>query len=79
MFADLKKTVLRSKLSRHRNEYGYICPDDVYLKGMQRTYLAEMAEGERSIFAGKAAYDKCRPGSDAATHLILGSLIGELI
>jgi hypothetical protein len=55
----------------------YICPDDVCLKNQTRTYLEDVANSDGSIAARKAAYDKWRPGSNAATHLILANLIRE--
>lgn len=58
-------------------QYAYIDPDDVCLKKMTRTYLKMVSEGDQSIEARKQAYNEWRPGSNAATHLILGNLIRE--
>lgn len=55
----------------------YICPDDVCLKSQTRTYKAEIANSDNSKETRQAAYNKWRPGSNAATHLILGNLIKE--
>lgn len=72
------------KLQQHRaanktdhRVYAYICPDDVCLKNQKETYLAEIESGDQSPKARKAAYDRWRPGSNAATHLILANLIRE--
>jgi len=55
----------------------YICPDDVCLKNMPRTYKQEVENSDGSKESRLAAYNKWRPGSNAATHLILGNLIRE--
>lgn len=55
--------------------YAYIDPDDVCLKSQTRTYLAEIQSGDNTLTARTQAYTKWRPGSNAATHLILGNLI----
>jgi predicted ABC-type ATPase len=57
--------------------FAYICPDDVCLKNQNRTYLADIARGDASNEVRQNAYNKWRPGSNAATHLILGNLIRE--
>lgn len=62
--------------SKGRN-YAYICPDDVCLRNQTSTYLADIANSEESMTAKQNAYNKWRPGSNAATHLILGNLIRE--
>lgn len=75
------KTVkLRQDLEAHASEgrnYAYICPDDVCLKSQTRTYIADIASSDQSIAFRQNAYNKWRPGSNAATHLILGNLIRE--
>lgn len=53
--------------------YAYICPDDVCLKNQTRTYKKDLENGE----SWQDAYNKWRPGSNAATHLILANLIRE--
>jgi hypothetical protein len=58
-------------------EYAYICPDDVAAKNLTRTYVAEIESGDQSKEARLAAYNKWRPASNAAAHLILGNLIRE--
>jgi hypothetical protein len=56
----------------------YIDPDDVCLKdGMKETYLADIAKGDQSKEVRFAAYNKWRPGSNAACQLILGNLIRD--
>lgn len=57
--------------------YAYICPDDVCLQNQTRTYKTELEKDESSKEARQNAYNKWRPGSNAATHLILGNLIRE--
>lgn len=57
--------------------YAYICPDDVCLKSQTRTYIAEVEKGDGSPSERQMAYNKWRPGSNAATHLILANLIRE--
>lgn len=59
------------------NTYAYIDPDDVCLKSQTRTYLAEIASGENTLKARTNAYNKWRPASNAANHLILANLIRE--
>lgn len=60
------KTVkLRQDLEAHRGRFAYVCPDDVCLQNMRRTYGTE------------ASYTKWRPGSNGAAHLIVGNLIRE--
>ena len=70
------KQDLAENAQKGRN-YAYICPDDVCLKNQERTYLADIANSDDSKEARYAAYNKWRPGSNAATHLILGNLIRE--
>lgn len=84
------KTVkLRQELEaamRDGRNYAYICPDDVCLQGQTRTYKSEIDNGDKEAKsktdeelkdARQTAYNKWRPGSNAATHLILGNLIRE--
>lgn len=75
-----KTTKMRQDLERKAADgksYAYICPDDVCLKNQTRTYLAEIQSGNGSKEARQNAYNKWRPGSNAATHLILANLIRE--
>ena len=55
----------------------YIDPDDVCLKSQEITYLADITEGNGSQASRKEAYDKWRPASNAATHIVLGNLIRD--
>ena len=75
------KTIkLKQDLEANAHEgknYAYVCPDDVCLKNQTRTYVADIASGNESMAARQNAYNKWRPGSNAATHLILGNLIRE--
>ena len=68
------KTIkMKQELESYRQagkNYAYICPDDVCLKQMNTTFLA----GNET---GLEAYNKWRPGSNAAAHLILANLIRE--
>ncbi len=75
-----KTTKLRQDLegnSLKEKNYAYICPDDVCLQSQTKTYKAEIENGDKSMSARQSAYNKWRPGSIAATHLILGNLIRE--
>jgi predicted ABC-type ATPase len=75
-----KTTVLKRHLQIQAllgRNYAYICPDDVCLKSQRRTYVADIAGSNQSMEAKKSAYNKWRPGSNAATHLILAHLIRE--
>ena len=67
---------LAENASRGRN-FAYVCPDDVCLQNQARTYKADVESGDGSKEARQAAYNKWRPGSNAATHIILGNLIRE--
>lgn len=67
---------LEENASRGKN-YAYICPDDVCLKNQVRTYVADIESSDQSMISRQKAYNKWRPGSNAATHLILGNLIRE--
>ena len=75
------KTIkLRQDLEKNTavdKNYAYICPDDVCLQNQVKTYKAEIENGNGSKEARLAAYNKWRPGSNAATHLILANLIRE--
>jgi hypothetical protein len=75
------KTVkLRQDLEANRlrgKNYAYVCPDDVCLKNQIRTHKADIDNSDGSPEAHQAAYNKWRPGSNAAAHLILGNLIRE--
>lgn len=75
------KTVkLRQDLEANASEgktYAYVCPDDVCLKNQTRTYVADIENSDDSKAARQNAYNKWRPGSNAATHLILANLIRE--
>lgn len=75
-----KTTKLRQYLADQALEgkkYAYVCPDDVCLKNQTKTYLADIENGDQSAVARQNAYQKWRPGSNAATHAILGNLIRE--
>ena len=85
--------MMRQVLQREGAEGAYICPDDVCLKSMSLTYGVELAgrleDLSKTTFASaeeaqiaeknlrQELYNKWRPGSNAATHVILGNLIRE--
>lgn len=71
LLQDRKDKALKGK------NYAYICPDDVCLKNQTTTYVLDVENSDKSITSRTAAYNKWRPGSNAATHLILGNLIRE--
>ena len=68
-----KTTLMEHDLRAHENA-SYIDPDAVCLKKMKNTYLVDI-EHDRSHKARRDAYNKWRPGSNAACHLILANLI----
>lgn len=73
-----KTTLLRQDLEKQPaagKHFAYICPDDVCLKEQRHTYRADLDND--TLDARTAAYNKWRPGSNAATHAILGNLIRE--
>lgn len=73
-----KTTLLKKELAGRK--YAYVCPDDVCLTGQLRTYQADKAQFQKTEKPEDAAlksYNKWRPGSNAATHLILGNLIQQ--
>lgn len=75
-----KTTVLRQDLEKNKSQgilYPYICPDDICLKNQTRTYQKDIQDCDQSFASRQNAYNKWRPGSNAATHLILGNLIRE--
>jgi len=75
-----KTTKLRQDLKEALGEgkkYAYICPDDVCLRKQKRTYKKEIDDSDTSILSRQNAYNKWRPGSNAASHLILANLIRE--
>ncbi|NGX31338.1 MAG: hypothetical protein K940chlam8_00704 [Chlamydiae bacterium] len=73
-----KTTLLWQKLQEETQagyNYAHVSPDEVCLKGQKRTYVADIEAGDRSKEAREQAYTKWRPGSNAATHLLLANLI----
>lgn len=77
-----KTEKLRQDLKTNQSEgmnYAYICPDDICLNSQIRTYIADIKSSDESTAARQKTYNKWRPGSNAATHLILGNLIREKI
>lgn len=75
-----KTVLLNQKLQKAAEagfKYPYVCPDDVCLKRQTRTYVADIEAGDGSPESRKMSYDKWRPGSNVATHLLLANLIRE--
>lgn len=68
---------LLQDLDKLNKNFAYICPDDVCLKNQISTYIADIENSDGAPQVRQAAYNKWRPGSNAATHLILGNLIRE--
>lgn len=74
----------RDRTIKEGKTIAYICPDDVCLKTMKRTYLADI-EGKLNNSASDEekkqilveGYNKWRPGSNGAAHLILAHLIRQ--
>lgn len=71
MRQDIAKNVLQNK------KYAYIDPDDVFLKNYATAYQNEIEHGDRTLIARQHAYNKWRPGSNAAVQLILANLIRQ--
>ncbi|MFY7842506.1 MAG: zeta toxin family protein [Rhabdochlamydiaceae bacterium] len=65
---------LQAKLG---SSYAYICPDDVCLKKQTRTYLKDLSSDNHSLSVRQEAYNKWRPASNAANHLLLANLIRQ--
>ena len=75
-----KTVLMRQELAKAHESgrnFAYLCPDDVCLQNQTRSFQADLLKGDGSREARLAAYNKWRPGSNAATHLILGNLIRE--
>jgi hypothetical protein len=75
------KTVkIREELAAYAAQgkyFAYVCPDDVCLQGQSKTYKSDLDKSGNTPDACLKAYNKWRPGSNAATHLILGNLVRE--
>ena len=75
-----KTTQLRQDLAekeRNGQVFAYVCPDDVCLKNLVRTFQCDIENSDGSLEAHQRAYQTWRPGSNAAAHLILGNLIRQ--
>jgi Zeta toxin len=76
-----KTTLLQQEIDKNHLQnlnYAYICPDDVCLKNQSKTFQADLKTSPTQSRASKQnAYNKWRPASNAASHLILGNLIRE--
>ncbi len=67
---------LKKEASKER-KFAYLCPHDVCFRYMQDTYQKELTMGKGTKKELQDAHAKWRPGSEAATHLILANLIRE--
>lgn len=82
-----KATLIKQNLYLKKNSFAYICPDDVCLKSMKSTFLKELNEslnalGENAtndeiLQVRQRLYNKWRPASNAAAHLILANVIRQ--
>lgn len=72
-----KTTVLRDLIAQEKRNFAYTDPDDVCLKSQTLTFLATVQQSDGSLESRKAAYDKWRPGSNAANHIIMANLIRQ--
>jgi len=88
-----KTTIIRQQLEEYAlrgKQFAYIDPDDVCLKEMKQTWAADLEKSLRYADQAHAddriaqekqirenGYDKWRPGSNAANHLILANLIRQ--
>lgn len=70
------KTLLERGMWESTPEFAYICPDDVCLKEMGKTYR-EMVAKDSSPEGLKAAYNKWRAASNYAHHIITANLIRQ--
>lgn len=71
MQQDLQQQAALSK------NYAYINPDDLCLQQQLNTYKSDINNSDGSIAAKQLSYNKWRPGSNAATHVILANLIRD--
>lgn len=72
----LMRTLLEEEAAEGR-QFAYIDPDDVCLKKQRHTYLKDIEASDGCFESHKAAYDKWRPASNAANHIILANLIRD--
>lgn len=80
-----KTRVLRDDLKKRAQEgkmLCYVCPDDVCLQHMRRTYrtmrsFRNSIEPQSFVPTARRAYDKWRPASNAAAHLLLANLLAR--
>jgi len=70
------KTLLERGMWEASPEFAYICPDDVCLREMEKTYQ-EMVAKDSSPEGRKAAYNKWRAASNYAHHIITANLIRQ--
>lgn len=73
-----KTTLLKEDLKGKERQFAYVDPDDVCLKQMTSTYVADITK-DSSVEGRKAAYKKWRPGSNAAAQLIMAHLVKQKI
>lgn len=75
-----KTELLHRELEKLKDEgknYAYICPDDVCLKNQTLTYKADLQNSGGFVKDRRYCYNKWRPASNAATHIILANLIRD--
>lgn len=78
-----KTTVLRAEIERRKSLgefYCYVCPDDVCLKNMHATFCSmrsvlNASAPDDALHTAKRCYNKWRPGSNAAAHLLSAHLL----
>jgi predicted ABC-type ATPase len=71
-----KTTLMRGMWENSESNLAYICPDDVCLKEMDRTYGAMVAQ-DSSPACLRSAYNKWRAASNFAHHLITAHLVKQ--
>lgn len=75
-----KTTVLRQHLKENISKgmnYAYVCHDDVCLRNLRRTFQKDIESCDQSTASRRAIYNKWKPASHGACHLILQNLIED--
>ena len=72
-----KTVCLRKDLESQARTWAYVDPDDFCLRAQKRTFLADLEKCDGSKEARQAIYNKWRPGSNAAMHVILANLLRD--
>lgn len=71
------KQDLKHKKNIEKKNYAYVCPDNVCLINLKKTYQSEIANCDGSRTERQLLYNKWRPASNAAAHCILANLIRD--